>query len=65
MTAFPRWCGGDAQRIDDLLRERYDTSVVPGHWFEMPEHFRVGFGLPTEDFEAGLSRLGSALDELK
>jgi hypothetical protein len=64
ITAFPRWSGGDTQRLDDHLRERYDTSVVPGRWFEMPEHFRIGFGLPTSDFEEGLSRLGSALDDL-
>ena len=65
ITAFPRWNGGDTERVDALLRERYDTSVVPGRWFEMPDHFRVGFGLPTEDLEEGLSRLGSALDELQ
>ena len=38
--------------------------VVPGCWFEMPDHFRIGFGLRTSDFEEGLSRLGSALDDL-
>lgn len=65
ITAFPRWLGGDTQRLDDHLRERYDTSVVAGRWFEMPEHFRVGFGLPPEDFETGLSRLGAALDDLR
>jgi hypothetical protein len=65
ITAFPRWSGGDTQHLDDQLREGYDTSVVPGRWFEMPDHFRVGFGLPTQDFEQGLNRLGSALDELK
>jgi aspartate/methionine/tyrosine aminotransferase len=65
ITAFPRWRGGDTDRLDALLREKYDASVVPGHWFEMPEHFRVGFGLPTTDLEEGLSRLGDALDELK
>jgi aspartate/methionine/tyrosine aminotransferase len=64
ITAFPRWSGGDTQRLDDILRERYDTAVVPGRWFEMPDHFRVGFGLPTSDFEEGLARLGSALDDL-
>ncbi len=36
--------------LDDLLRERYDTAVVAGRWFEMPDHFRVGFGLPEADF---------------
>ena len=65
ITAFPRWSGGDTQRLDDHLRERYDTSIVPGRWFEMPDHFRVGFGLPTSDFEEGLTRLGSALDDLQ
>jgi aspartate/methionine/tyrosine aminotransferase len=65
ITAFPRWSGGDTERLDALLRERYDTSVVPGRWFEMPDHFRVGFGLPTEDLEEGLERLGHALDDLR
>ena len=65
ITAFPRWSGRDTERLDALLRERYDTAVVPGRWFEMPEHFRVGFGLPTADFEEALNRLGCALDELR
>jgi aspartate/methionine/tyrosine aminotransferase len=65
ITAFPRWAGGDSERLNNHLRERYDTAVVPGCWFEMPEHFRVGFGLPTADFEEGLNRLGRALDDLK
>ena len=65
ITAFPRWSGGDTQCLDDRLREAYDTSIVPGRWFEMPDHFRVGFGLPPEDFAECLTRLGSALDELR
>jgi len=65
MTAFPLWKGGDTQRLDDHLRERYDASVVPGRWFEMPEHFRIGFALPTNEFAEALSRLGQALDDLK
>ena len=64
ITAFPRWNGSDTQAIDDLLRERYDASVVAGRWFEMPEHFRVGFALPEDDFDEALNRLGAALDEL-
>lgn len=65
ITAFPRWNGGDTERVNDHLRERYDTAVVPGRWFEMPEHFRIGFGLTSPDFEEGLNRLGSALDVLR
>ena len=65
ITAFPRWNGSDTQAIDDLLRERYDASIVAGRWFEMPKHFRVGFALPEDDFDEALNRLGAALDELK
>lgn len=65
ITAFPRWRGGDTGRLDALLRDRYDTAVVPGRWFEMPDHFRIGFGLDSGDFEAGLGRLGLALDDLR
>jgi len=65
ITAFPRWAGGDTQRLDDHLRARYDTSIVPGRWFERPDHFRIGFGLPTADFDEGLRRLAQALDDLK
>lgn len=65
ITAFPLWKGGDTQRLDDHLRHRYDSSVVPGRWFEMPLHFRLGFYPPSDEFEEALGRLASALDELR
>jgi hypothetical protein len=65
ITAFPRWSGGDTQRLYEQLCEHYDAAVVPGRWFEMPDHFRVGFGLAADDFEEGLKRLGAALDDLQ
>lgn len=65
ITAFPLWTGCDTERLNDHLHDRYDTGVVPGRWFEMPEHFRVGFGMSTPEFEAGLERLGAGLDDLK
>lgn len=65
ITAFPRWSGGDCERLEQRLRDHYDASVVPGRWFEMPEHFRIGFGLGVDEFEAGLDRLGLALDDLR
>ncbi len=65
ITAFPGWRGGDAERLDAHLREHYEAAVVPGRWFEMPEHFRIGFGLDPGDFEMGLNRLGRALDDLR
>lgn len=64
LTAFPRWAGGDCDRLSSLLHDRYDAAIVPGRWFEMPDHFRIGFGIPTNDFATGLSHLASALDDL-
>jgi len=51
-------------RLCDLLREKYETSVVPGRFFEMPDHFRLGIGGSTEITAEALARLGAALDEL-
>jgi aspartate/methionine/tyrosine aminotransferase len=65
ITAFPRWSGGDTQRLDDLLRAKYDTGIVPGRWFDIPDHFRVGLGLPNGDFAEAIGCLSAALDELK
>jgi aspartate/methionine/tyrosine aminotransferase len=64
ITAFPRLGRGDVDRLHALLRDRYDTSIVPGRFFEMPDRFRIGVGSATQTLEAGLSRLGAALDEL-
>ena len=62
---FPRLKNGGADRLCELLREKYETSVVPGSFFEMPAHFRVGIGGDSESLKAGLDRLGDALDEIK
>ena len=65
ITAFPWWNGGDTQRLDDHLRANYDCAVVPGRWFELPDHFRVGFGIPADVFSEALTRLGRGLDDLQ
>jgi aspartate/methionine/tyrosine aminotransferase len=65
IVAFPRLVDGDVDALRRRLVDKYDCSVVPGRWFEMPEHFRLGVGGPTEDVEAGLERLGSALDDFR
>ena len=62
---FPRVKQGTAERLCKVLREKYETSVVPGSFFEMPAHFRVGMGGDSETMAEGLRRLGLALDELK
>ena len=63
-TMFPRVQQGSSEQLCRLLREKYETSVVPGSYFEMPAHFRVGLGGATEVLQEGLERLGKALDEL-
>ena len=60
---FPRVRRGTADELCRLLREKYETSVVPGSFFEMPANFRLGIAGDTEMLEAGLERLGKALDE--
>ena len=62
-TVFPRLRQGDTEKLIELLRVKYETSVVPGRFFEMPNHFRLGFSGRTETLSGGLERLGSALDE--
>jgi aspartate/methionine/tyrosine aminotransferase len=61
---FPRVRQGTSEALCQLLREKYETSVVPGRFFEMPEHFRIGIAGDTGVLEAGLERLAKALDEI-
>ncbi len=64
-VCFPRLRSGRVPQLCDILRERYETTVVPGHFFEMPEHIRIGIGAPTEVTREGLKRLASALDDVR
>jgi aspartate/methionine/tyrosine aminotransferase len=63
-VASPRLRAGSVDGLCALLRDKYETSVVPGRFFEMPDHFRIGIGIPTDLLRAGLERLGAALDEM-
>jgi aspartate/methionine/tyrosine aminotransferase len=60
-TVFPRLKVGHAEAFVKMLREQFETSVVPGGFFEQPQHFRIGFGGATETVRGGLDRLGTAL----
>jgi aspartate/methionine/tyrosine aminotransferase len=62
-VVFPRLPRGEPEEFFQLLREKYETSVVPGRFFEMPRHFRLGIGGETAALKGGLERLGAALDE--
>lgn len=62
-VVFPRLKRGSVDALCGLLREKYETTVVPGRFFEMPQHFRVGIGCDSGMLASGLERLGNALDE--
>jgi aspartate/methionine/tyrosine aminotransferase len=64
-VSFPRLATGDADALCDLLASRYDTAVVPGRFFGMPEHVRIGLGVDPATFRAGLERLGRAVEEMR
>ena len=60
-TSFPRLLSGNADAFLERLRPEFDTSAVPGRFFEMPDHFRIGMGVNTEMFAEGLDRISRAL----
>lgn len=62
-VVFPRLKRGSVDALCGLLREKYETTVVPGKFFEMPEYFRIGIGCDSDMLVSGLDRLGKALDE--
>jgi aspartate/methionine/tyrosine aminotransferase len=62
-VVFPRLRGADdAGPFVATLSREFETDVVPGHFFEAPAHFRLGFGGRADDLSDGLARLGRALD---
>lgn len=56
-TCFLRRKKGDVEGFLLRLRRDYETTAVPGRFFEMPDHFRIGMGVDTQMFREGLKRL--------
>lgn len=63
-TAFPRLRNVDVDKLCSLLIEKYETAVVPGRFFESPQHVRIGICCAPENFSVGIERVGHALNEL-
>ncbi|HZR05483.1 MAG TPA: aminotransferase class I/II-fold pyridoxal phosphate-dependent enzyme [Candidatus Udaeobacter sp.] len=60
-TSFVQLRDGNADDFLERLRTEFDTSAVPGRFFEMSDHLRIGMGVNTEMFAEGLNRISQAL----
>jgi hypothetical protein len=72
-VCFPRLRQGSGEQLAELLREKYDTSVVDGRFFAGPagsaagecaRHVRISISNETEVVREGLSRVRQALADL-
>jgi aspartate/methionine/tyrosine aminotransferase len=61
-VVIPRLKTGSVAELCTLLRERFETTVVPGEFFEMPEYFRIGMGGDVAMTAGALEKLGAGLD---
>jgi aspartate/methionine/tyrosine aminotransferase len=64
-TSFPRLRDSNVDKLSTLLIEKYETAVVPGRFFESPDHIRIGMCCEPDSFSAGVERLGEAFDPLR
>ena len=64
-TSFPmvRDMADTTAFVEHLIKE-HDAIVVPGHFFQAPQHIRVAFGGRTDMVRASLERLDQALRDL-
>jgi aspartate/methionine/tyrosine aminotransferase len=60
-TAVLRLESGNVDAFLTRLRTDYETSVVPGKFFGLPNHFRIGMGVDHQMFSEGLQRIAQAL----
>ena len=62
---FPRLPDGvDGDTFAAHLLSRYSTAVVPGRFFEAPDHVRLSFGCAPRRLSRGLANVSRALDDL-
>jgi hypothetical protein len=64
-VVFPRLKNGRVDELCKLLREEFETSVVPGRFFENPDRLRMGVGIPTEQVRDVLQQFSRGLDRYK
>jgi aspartate/methionine/tyrosine aminotransferase len=60
-TSFLGLRAGNADLFLERLRAEFDASAVPGRFFGIEDHFRIGMGVNTDMFGEGLRRMSAAL----
>lgn len=62
LICFPRITGvQDTLKLHEHLVREHDVDVVPGEYFGLPGHVRLGFALEPEALEEALARLSRGL----
>jgi hypothetical protein len=61
-TVFPRLAAGDGDHFFQRLTEKFETSVVPGRFFGLSRHIRIGLAGDPHATRIGLGRVAAALD---
>jgi len=61
-TVFPRLLEGDGDRFFQNLTEHFETSVVPGRFFGLSRHIRIGLAADPHATRIGLGRVAAALE---
>lgn len=64
-VVFPRLKSGNIEEFCRILRDEFETSVVPGRFFEFPDRFRIGVGIPSLQVRESLDRLHLGLERYR
>jgi len=62
---FPRLKTGNVDAFCDFLRSEFETSVVPGRFFECPDRLRIGVGIATDSVREALAQLQRGLESYR
>jgi aspartate/methionine/tyrosine aminotransferase len=64
-VVFPRLKHGSVDDLCDLLHTEFETSVVPGRFFEYPDRFRIGVCSAPSAVRESLDRLEQGLERYR
>ncbi len=62
-VCFPR-SRLNVAKLERVLMKRYDTVIAHGRYFGLADHFRLGLGGDSQEFERGIGHLEKAISDL-